>query len=58
MVFHPCERSEELSQNAEDHLCSLVLEQSGNIPDFCWDLLAVFYYVESCVIVFVSHNFV
>ena len=51
MVFHPCEHSEELPKNIEDHFCGLVLEQSGNVPYFCWNLLAVFYYVDSCVIV-------
>ena len=51
VVFHPCEHSEELPKNIEDHFCGLVLEQSGNVPYFCWNLLAVFYYVDSCVIV-------
>ena len=51
VVFHPCEHPEELPKNIEDHFCGLVLEQSGNVPYFCWNLLAVFYYVDSCVIV-------
>lgn len=51
VVFHPCEHSEELPKNIKDHLRGLVLEQSGNVPYFCWNLLSVFYYVDSCVII-------